>query len=338
MNGSKYALDGRIHKPRRRRAVVTGCAGFLGSHLTGRLLSEGWEVQGLDCFTDYYPRLLKEHNLAPLRGHSSFSFRELDLSSADLSGIIGEGDAVFHLAAQAGVRGSFGTTFGTYARNNIVATQAMLEAAVEGEAGTFVYASSSSVYGDAPVSPTPEGTPLCPVSPYGMTKVATEYLAGVYARVHGLRTVGLRYFTVYGPRQRPDMAFSRFIQSAIAGRPLTVLGDGRQIRDFTYVDDIVDATVAAADVAADGALVLNVGGGCPVPLIRVFALLEGILDRPLLLEHRPGQIGDARHTAADVSQAADVLGFSPRVGLVEGMRAQVEWTLEDRSAIPESAA
>ena len=311
-----HPYNGRIQAPRLRRALVTGCAGFLGSHLSERLLDLGWDVAGVDCFTDYYPRARKQRNLDPLLPSRSFTMRELDLSTDNLEGLLDGVDVVFHLAAQPGVRGSFGATFGIYARNNILATQRLLEAAVESGVETVVYASSSSIYGDAATTPTSEDTVPAPLSPYGMTKVATEAVAGVYARTAGLRTVGLRYFTAYGPRQRPDMAFSRFIGNALAGKPLTVLGDGTQIRDFTYVQDVIEAT---------GAHVFNVGGSSPVPLTQVFDLLEGILERPLLLEHRQRQMGDARHTSADVSRAAEVLGFQPRTSLEEGLRAQVAW-------------
>ena len=328
LNGSNHPHHGRIQLPRRRRALVTGCAGFLGSHLSERLLDLGWEVGGVDCFTDYYARAQKQQNLAALLPSSSFTFREIDLSGDGLDGLLDGVDVVFHLAAQPGVRASFGVTFATYARHNIVATQRLLEAAVESGVGSFVYASSSSVYGDAAVSPTSEDAPRRPISPYGMTKVATEAVAGVYARTSDLRTVGLRYFTAYGPRQRPDMAFSRFIANALSGKPLTVLGDGRQIRDFTYVDDVIEATVAAADLDEAGAHVFNVGGSSPVPLMHVFDLLEDILERPLLLEHRTRQLGDARHTAADVTRASAVLGFEPRTPLEKGLRAQVAWVRE----------
>jgi nucleoside-diphosphate-sugar epimerase len=316
----------------RRRALVTGAAGFLGSHLSEHLLDDGWEVVGVDCFTDYYPRARKEANLTRLRDEEDFDLLELDLASDPVTGLVDGVDAVFHLAAQAGVRGSFGATFADYVHNNVSATQRLLEETVRAQTGTFVYASSSSVYGDAEALPTSETAARRPVSPYGMTKVATEELAGVYSRTHGLRTVGLRYFTAYGPRQRPDMAFSKFIAAALDGRPITILGDGMQIRDFTYVDDVVRATAASAGVQTPGAHVFNVGGGSPVPLVHVLNLLERIVERPLALDHRDRQVGDARHTAADTRLAAAALGFAPTTSLEEGLRAQVEYVAGERGA------
>jgi nucleoside-diphosphate-sugar epimerase len=319
---------------RRRRALVTGCAGFVGSHLSERLIDLGWSVAGVDGFTDYYSRSLKLHNLERLLDEPEFELNELDLSVDPVEELLEGVDTVFHLAAQPGVRGSFGRTFDVYVRHNIVATQRVLEAAV-GRGGElqFVYASSSSIYGDAPVMPTPEDAPRHPVSPYGMTKVATEELAGVYARAHGLSTVGLRYFTVYGPRQRPDMAFHRFIGAALAGRAITVLGDGRQMRDFTFVDDAVDATVAAADLPLDGASVYNIGGAQPVVLTRVIELLGDLTGSPVKVERAGQRLGDARHTAADIRLATAALGYEPSVDLESGLAAQVEWMLRARPAL-----
>ena len=309
-----------------RRALVTGCAGFLGSHLSERLLADGYEVVGIDCFTDYYAREIKESNIARLREEPRFTLLEMDLSSAPVEGLLEGIDEVYHLAAQAGVRGSFGDSFELYVRNNVQATQRLLEQAACNPVDSFVYASSSSVYGNAAVSPTPEEAPRHPISPYGMTKVATEDIAGVYHRNHGVPTVGLRYFTAYGPRQRPDMAFNRFIRNALAGKPIAILGDGMQVRDFTYVDDVVDGTRAASARGTAGG-VYNIGGGQPVTLISAIEMLEQLLERRIVVEHRPAARGDVRRTGADSSLASEELGITPSVTLVEGLAAEVEWML-----------
>ena len=305
------------------RALVTGCAGFIGSWLVERLLAEGREVVGVDCFTDYYPRELKEENLTRAREHPGFSLHELDLSADSLDGLLDGVDDVFHLAAQAGVRSSFGKGFERYVRWNVLATQRLLEEAVARPVSSFVYASSSSVYGNALTAPTTEDTPRQPVSPYGMTKLATEEIANVYHRNHGVPVVGLRYFTAYGPRQRPDMAFLRFLSRALAGEPLRVYGDGGQVRDFTYVDDVVAATFAATR-GRPGA-VYNIGGGEPVELNAVIAMLGTMLDREVTVEREAATMGDARHTHADSSLAARELGWSPETSLQEGLAAQLLW-------------
>ncbi len=322
---------------RRRRALVTGCAGFVGSHLSERLIELGWSVVGVDGFTDYYARSVKLENLERLLDEPDFDLRELDLSADPLEDVLEGADTVFHLAAQPGVRGSFGRTFDVYVRDNIIGTQRVLEAAVGRGDLRFVYASSSSVYGNAPVMPTPEDAPRHPVSPYGMTKVATEELAGVYSRAHGISTVGLRYFTVYGPRQRPDMAFHRFVAAALEGRSITVLGDGQQMRDFTYVSDAVDATIAAADLPLDGASAYNIGGAQPVVLTRVIDLLGDLIGSPIKVERADQRLGDARHTAADIRHAAAALRDAPRVDLESGLAAQVERMLRTRPAVTDPA-
>jgi nucleoside-diphosphate-sugar epimerase len=308
-------------------ALVTGCAGFLGSHLCERLLEAGDEVLGVDCFTDYYPRHLKESNLGGLQDHPSFTLLELDLGSDPLEGVLDEVDTVFHLAAQPGVRGSFGATFARYVHDNVLATQRLLEAGAAAEVNALVYASSSSVYGNSLDYPTPEETPRTPISPYGFTKLATEELAAVYSRLDRLHTVGLRYFTVYGPRQRPDMAFARFFASARAGQPVKILGDGFQVRDFTFVEDAVEGTIAAARNGRPGA-VYNIGGGTQVRLLDALAQIEQLLDVKIEIEHLPEARGDVRRTCSDPSTAAAELGFAPRIGLEEGLARQAAWLPE----------
>ncbi|HEY6771145.1 MAG TPA: NAD-dependent epimerase/dehydratase family protein [Solirubrobacterales bacterium] len=308
------------------RLLVTGCAGFLGSHLSERLVDAGEEVVGVDSFTDYYPREVKERNLERLRDHARFELFELDLGSDPLEGVFEGVETVFHLAAQPGVRGSFGASFARYAHDNMLATQRMLEAGAAAQVGTFVYASSSSVYGNSLAYPTPEDTRRAPVSPYGLTKLATEELAAVYGRLDRLHTVGLRYFTVYGPRQRPDMAFARFFASALSGKPVKILGDGSQVRDFTFVDDAVSGTIAAARNGHQGA-VYNIGGGTQVELVEALAQIEELLDRKIEIEHLPAARGDVRRTCSDPRRAKVELGFAPRVSLEDGLKRQAAWML-----------
>lgn len=310
-----------------RRALVTGCAGFLGSHLSERLLADGVEVLGVDCFTDFYPRSIKEANVAQLRLSPSFTLHEDDLATTRLDDLLEQADVVYHLAAQAGVRGSFGSGFDAYIHHNIRGTQRLLEAATRHPVRSFVYASSSSVYGNASAFPTDESVLRSPVSPYGMTKCATEDLAGVYARDYGVPTVGLRYFTAYGPRQRPDMAFSRFIAAALADEPIDILGDGLQQRDFTFVEDVVAGTVLAAAHGRANS-VYNIGGGTPVALIDAVHILEDVLERPIAVNYRDTARGDARDTAADGGRAQRDLGFVPSVSLREGLERQIEWAVD----------
>jgi UDP-glucose 4-epimerase len=323
-------------KSRPVTALVTGCAGFLGSSLCEALLACGHDVIGLDCFTDYYPRALKEANLARLRRAPAFALIEAEVGVAPLERLLDRVDVVFHLAAQPGVRSSYGEGLDAYVRHNVQATQRLLEAAAGRELSAFVYASSSSVYGDQELYPAREDAPVRPVSPYGATKVITEQLANAFWRSQGVPVVGLRYFTVYGPRQRPDMAFSRFLSRALVGQPLTVLGDGLQVREFTYVDDVVRATIAAAERGERGS-VYNVGGGQPVALLDVIALLESLLGRPLELEFLDAGPGDPRRTEADVTRAARDLGYRPETPLAVGLAAQLGTVASAARTIGEAA-
>jgi nucleoside-diphosphate-sugar epimerase len=263
------------------RALVTGCAGFIGSRLTEALLQDGHGVLGIDCFNDNYSRAAKRANLARASEFDDFEFVGADIVDVDARALIEPVDVVFHLAGEPGVRSSWGPRFDSYTHHNVAATQRLLEAARELPGRRFVYASSSSVYGDAPALPTHEDDTPRPLSPYGVTKLAAEHLCVLYGSEHGVNTVALRYFSVYGPRQRPDMAFRRFCEAIVAGAPIEIFGDGRQTRDFTYVGDIVAATRAAAEAATDPGRVNNVGGGDAVSVNRALETHAGQAGRPL---------------------------------------------------------
>jgi UDP-glucose 4-epimerase len=306
------------------KALVTGGAGFIGSHLSERLLSEGAEVVAIDCFTDYYPRPIKEHNLEGLLGRPGYRFVEDALATADLEALLDGTTHVFHLAAQAGVRKSWGRDFAIYTTLNVDATQRLLEACVGRPLARVVYASSSSVYGDEAPLPMREDVRTQPVSPYGVTKLAAEHLCHLYFVNHRVPTVSLRYFTVYGPRQRPDMGFHRFFSAVLDGRPVAQFGDGLQTRDFTFVADVVTATAAAAVRGTPGG-VYNIGGGSRVSLRDVFALIGRVTGRPVRIDQQDTQKGDMRDTYADTSRARADLGFKPSVDLEQGLRQMFTW-------------
>ncbi len=304
--------------------LVTGAAGFIGSTLSEALLAEGHQVRGIDCFRDYYPRPYKEANLSALRAQSAFTFIEANLLDAPLDSLLEGVTYVFHLAAQAGVRASWGKSFENYTSDNVLATQRLLEACKGVPIAKFVYSSSSSIYGDAECFPTPETATPAPLSPYGVTKLAGEHLARLYFRNWNVPTVSLRYFTVYGPRQRPDMAFHKFSKAVLAGQQLEVYGDGEQTRDFTFVADAVRANILAAtsDVAGE---TFNVGGGSQVSVNQVLELIGRLCQRPVKAVHKAVEKGDVRHTRADGSKARELLGYSAAVSLEEGLAREVEW-------------
>ena len=306
------------------KALVTGVAGFIGSTLAERLLREGADVVGVDSFTDYYPRPVKERNLTALVGQPAFHFVETSIQAADLPALLRDRTHVFHLAAQAGVRKSWGRDFAIYTTNNIDATQVLLEATVRAKIARFVYASSSSVYGDNVSIPMREDALPQPVSPYGVSKLAAEQLGYLYHVAYGTPFITLRYFTVYGPRQRPDMAFHRFLRGVLYGEPVTLYGDGEQTRDFTYVDDIVSATIAAAEKGVAGR-VYNVGGGSRVSINEVLAMIARVTGREVPIVAGGAERGDMRHTYADTSSARADLGFTPSVGLEAGLAAEYAW-------------
>jgi nucleoside-diphosphate-sugar epimerase len=302
------------------RALVTGAAGFVGSHLCEKLLSEGAEVVGVDAFTDYYDVAAKRRNAVHLQRNPRFVLVEGDLAALPLARLVARADTVFHLAGQPGVRASWGNDFGIYVHHNVVATHRLLEACKEAALHKLVYASSSSVYGDSETYPTAESLRPAPVSPYGVTKLAAEHLTEVYRRSFGVPAVSLRLFTVYGPRQRPDMAFARLVRAGLTGATFDLYGDGEQTRDFTYVGDVVAAMVAAAGTSWCG--VANIGGGSRTSMNRVLEIVRGLCGG---LEVRQEQVarGDVRHTAADTSVAAAHLGYRARTPLAEGLAAMV---------------
>jgi len=304
-------------------ALVTGAAGFIGSSLSQRLLELGWRVRGVDCFSDYYPRRLKEQNLSALLGREGFELIEAGLEKASLEPLLEGVEAVFHLAAQAGVRASWGEEFRIYTDANILATQRLLEAAKDRPLKRFVFASSSSVYGDSLSLPTGEEAGFAPVSPYGVSKLAGDQLCRLYHRNFDVPTVALRYFTVYGPRQRPDMAFHRFLKALLQDQAIRIFGDGSQSRDFTFVGDIVEGTLAALEGRPGQAY--NLGGNRPVELKEVVGLMESLTGRKARLELLPTARGDVRHTSADITKAGRDLGYRPRTGLEEGLERELAW-------------
>jgi len=306
------------------KALVTGVAGFIGSTLADRLLQNGAHVVGIDCFTDYYPRALKERNLLAARRHPNFVFVESSLQAAELRTLLCDRTHVFHLAAQAGVRKSWGRDFGVYTVNNIEATQVLLEACVGLKLERLIYSSSSSVYGDDVPMPMRESALPRPVSPYGVTKLAAEQLCHLYYVNEGVPTVSLRYFTVYGPRQRPDMGFHRFLRATLLAEPITLYGDGEQTRDFTYVHDAVAANLAAAERGVAGR-VYNIGGGSRVSVNHVLEVVARVSGRQPVVTIDPAQKGDMRHTYADTGRAKQDLGFAPAFTLEEGLTAECQW-------------
>ena len=303
------------------RALVTGVAGFIGSRLAERLVGDGWSVRGVDAFTPYYEPALKRANVADLRDDGDVEIIEADLRSADLEPLVDGVDAVFHFAAQPGVRPSW-ATFDNYLEHNVTATQRLLEALKEVALRRVVFASSSSVYGRA-TGTVDEGSPTRPFSPYGVTKLAAECLAVAYAQNFGVPVVSLRLFTVYGPRQRPDMAIERLIHCAFADEPFTVYGDGSQLRAYTFVDDVVDAAIAAVDADVEPGSLFNISGGTTCALSDVITTVGEIVGRPVTIAHAPASPGDVPRTDARSQRALDRLGWKPAMPLGEGIERQV---------------
>ena len=307
------------------RALVTGVAGFIGSTLTDALLARGDQVLGVDCFTTYYDRAAKEANISGARLSDRFELLEVDLRTCEIEALLDGIDVVFHQAAQPGVRLSWSDGFADYVGHNVLATQRLLEAAKNARTAKVVYASSSSVYGNAATYPTTEDDLPRPHSPYGVTKLAAEHLCNLYASNWGVPTVSLRYFTVYGPRQRPDMAFHRLLEAALSGTSFPLYGDGSAIRDFTFVGDAVAANVAASDRDCEPGTVVNVAGGSSISMSDLLLLAAEVAGRPPSVERLPHEPGDVARTGGTIDRARAVLGWQPSTDLRSGLTAQVEW-------------
>jgi nucleoside-diphosphate-sugar epimerase len=317
------------------RVLVTGAAGFIGSHLCDALIARGDDVVGVDSFTEYYSPTRKRANLSGALA-TGLDFRRVDLSCDSLEHVVEGIDVIYHLAGQPGVRPSWGEDFDLYARRNLVATQRLLEATLRAGGARFVFGSSSSVYGNIEGRPAQESDRLAPVSPYGLTKAACEELVGVYRRVHGLSAVSLRYFTAYGPRQRPEMAFASFIRAVLSRRPLRVLGDGKQTRDFTFVADVVRATIVAAELGEEPAY--NISGGTSSTLLEAIAEIERLAERRALISFSPSARGDAYRTKADLTAARRDLGYTPEVSLRDGLALQVRAAMREPVELAEAVA
>jgi nucleoside-diphosphate-sugar epimerase len=314
-------------------SLVTGCAGFVGSHLSEALLADGEDVIGVDCFNDNYGRSEKLRNLERAMDWDGFEFVPIDLARGDLFELVAECHTLFHLAAEPGVRSSWGDRFEQYLRNNVQATQQLLEAAAVSPQTRVVYASSSSVYGEAERFPTPEDVTPRPVSPYGLTKLSAEQLCDLYHVCHGINVVSLRLFSVYGPRQRPDMAFNRFCRAALEGTALDIFGDGNQTRDFTYVGDVVTGLRLAARAPGVEGGVFNMGGGSQASVNEALDLIAELAERELEISYDESPPGDVRDTRADTTRTREILGFVPQTPLAEGLAAEFEW-MEESLAQP----
>jgi len=304
--------------------LVTGAAGFIGSHLCRKLLNEGYSVTGIDSFVDFYPKWIKEKNIIDLKKRNKFKFISEDINNTDLGSLLKKTDFVLHLAAQAGVRSSWGSDFSVYTKNNIEATQKLLEAAKNSPVKKFIYASSSSVYGAYSELPMSEKNSLHPYSPYGVTKLAGENLCSLYFNNFGIHTVSLRFFTVYGPGQRPDMAFHRFFKAIINDKQIPVFGNGKQTRDFTYIDDIIKATFSSIVKGRIGEI-YNIAGGNRRKLEDIFPIIEKITLKNIQIKLEREQKGDVSHTYADIGKAKKDLNFSPQTPLTEGLQEEWSW-------------
>lgn len=305
--------------------MVTGAAGFIGTNLCEKLLSSGNQVIGIDSLTSNYDINIKNKNLAQLQEYSDFNFRSFDLLTAPIGPLLDNVEVIFHLAGQPSVQNSWGEDFQIYVDRNIVLTQRLLRSAIDAGITKFVNSSSSSIYGKVHFTPTPETYEKTPVSPYGVTKLAAENLCTLYGKEYGLPTVSLRYFTVYGPRQRPDMAFNKIIQAGLQGSAFNLHGDGSQLRDFTYVGDVVEANLLAAEAKTDPGSIFNIGGGSPLTMTSAIQEIEKILGRSVEVIRQPFGFGNPMITEADCTTAKNTLGWIPKVQIGEGLKSQVLW-------------
>ena len=313
-----------------KKFLVTGCAGFIGSNLAMALCENGDSVVGVDSFHNYYSRSFKESNLARLVNSNTFEFIELDILDLEKSNIAYDFDCIFHLAAQPGVRDSWGQGFNSYAMNNVLGTQKVFEFAARNNIQRVVFSSSSSIYGDAETFPTLESANPQPRSPYGVSKLTGEYLGAAYSRNFGLEVIALRYFTVYGPGQRPDMAIHRLINCAITGIKFPKFGTGEQIRDFTFVSDVVSANILAASASLPAtSIAINVGGGNSTSLNQLISNIESISGRQIDIDQGGVPLGDVIRTGADTNRAIELLGWHPQTGIGAGLRLQYEWQVEN---------
>lgn len=304
-------------------SLVTGCAGFIGSHLCEKLIKKNEKVIGIDSLSPYYSIKIKENNLKNLKKEKNFHFVKKDILKTDLKKILKKVDFIYHFAAQPGVRESWGN-FKIYAKDNILATFKLLEEAKNFKIKKFIYASSSSIYGEAEKMPTKEETKPQPISPYGITKLAGENLVFCYFKNYQLPVISLRFFTVYGERQRPDMAFFRFIKGALEGKEIPVFGDGKQTRNFTYIDDAIFGTLAAAKSKIIGEI-FNLGGGSQASVLEVLKMIEKICGKKLKIKFLKKTKGDPLHTSADIQKAKKAFSFKPKVSLFDGLKEQYKW-------------
>jgi len=309
--------------------LVTGVGGFIGSALASELLKKGFEVIGVDSLTDNYSASIKLNNLKELRDHENFFWDKRDLVFESPDDLIQKSDIIFHLAGQASVQNSWNQDFATYTMRNEVLTHKLLNSAINNGMPKFVFSSSSSIYGKSTSNPMKEDGPKNPVSPYGVSKAAAESLVSLYGTEFGLATTSLRYFTVFGPRQRPDMAFNKLIQAGMQGKPFHIHGDGTQTRDFTFVADVVTANILAATSTVAPGSVFNIGGGSPNSLQSAISIIEGYLGKKITLEKQEFGKGNPMSTEADFSKAKQILGWEPKVTFEEGLKCQVEWQVKN---------
>ena len=308
--------------------LVTGACGFIGTNLCQSLLQDGYFIIGIDAFTENYELRIKRENQRVLEQYEKFSLIECDLLDVDLAPLVEGIDVIFHLAGQPSVHNSWGDDFQVYSNRNIVLTQKLLRAANEAKVKRFINSSSSSIFGRVNSTPTKENDRKNPISPYGVTKLAAENLVTLYGSEFGLSTVSLRYFTVYGPRQRPDMAFNKLIKASKNGERFPLHGDGSQIRDFTYVGDVVEANKLAAFASLKSGAVFNIGGGSPISMKKAIEMIEEIMDRRIEIEFTPLGPGNPMVTTSDCSAALTTFGWKPKIDIYDGLKAQVKWQLE----------